>query len=287
MVRHCLYRSILNLYYDEISMNEILSEEEEVILFKKLAKYRQLKKLDKVLEIKNRIICCNLKLVIKIAQKYQGYNVQLEDLIGEGNLGLIVAIDKFSVDKGYKFSTYSTFWIKQAIIQYIANNRSDIKIPMYIQRVLKIYDDVENYLNQIKLSKVSEDEVCIFLQKPISQISRYKKYFQETYSLNEVDKDDNYLLTEKISNENSLDPFDTLHKKHTKEIVLGSVNKLTEKERNVLMWRYGLSGSKTKTLKETGECYGVSRERARQIQSNALNKIKITKQIKDYADFIN
>ena len=223
--------------------------------------YERIKKGD--IEAKKLLIVSNLKLVVSVAVKYLNRGIPIEDLVQEGNIGLIKAIDKFDVTKGFKFSTYATWWIRQAITRAIADKSRLIRIPVHANEVM---NKIKSFEAQFRLEigeKPSYNEIASALGYTEEQISKYKRGFQDIISLETpVGEDKESFLEEFIATDENLQE-QIVDKMNFEQIFKIIQDKLTPKEVNVLIYRFGLVDGVEKTLKEIGDSLGVSRERVR------------------------
>lgn len=274
------YSDTLQVYLEEIKKYKLLNPSEERRLFLELKYIRlELLKLEKASnqncvikynqklnKYKDQIVIANLRLVINIAKKYKNRGLCLEELICEGNIGLISAIDHFDVSKGYKFSTYATWWIKQAIIKALLSTTRNIKLPIYIYNDLKRMEITRNILIQKNHREPNLEELSHEMHLSKSKIEKIL-----LVSLFGV-----------IPDLKADDPYTTALKSNIKELVELEMKKLTLNEKKVVTLRCGLSQKGELTLKEVGDYLGLSKERIRQIQSSAFRKLKKTKLIKDF-----
>lgn len=258
-------RDLVSLYLEDIRKYKILTKEEEQELLIKV------KKGD--IEAKNKLIVCNLRLVISIAKNYLNKGMTLIDLISEGNFGLIRAIDKFEIERGFRFSTYAVWWIKQAITKAIMCKARKIRIPSYKY-------DLLNRINRVvvrELMKTGEYPTNEFISNELDiseeKLESILLEFQDVMSLNES-VGDNLALEDVVFNSDSKTFEDKIIEKINKENVYEMLNGLTLREREIIMRRYGLSGYDIHTLEEVGNAFNITRERVRQIEKKTLAKLR-------------
>lgn len=258
----------IKLYMREMGAIPMLSFEEE-------KHYAQLAAQGDV-EAKNKLIEANLRLVISLAKHYQGCGLSFQDLIQEGNIGLIKAADKFDVEKGFRFSTYASWWIKQAISRAIADQSRTIRIPVHmtenISKVKKVERDLTAKLNR----EPSIEELASALSLSVEELVEIKGYMMDTTSLDiQVgDEDDGTTIASFIEDTRFTNPADTIAKEADAEVVDAVLGTLSEREADVLRRRFGIGFNHPMTLEDIGKEYGLSRERIRQIESKALRKLR-------------
>lgn len=270
----------VRMYLKEIGKVPLLSAEEEIDLAKRMA--------DGDEEAKKRLAEANLRLVVSIAKRYVGRGMLFLDLIQEGNLGLIKAVEKFDYQKGFKFSTYATWWIRQAITRAIADQARTIRIPVHMVETINKLIRVSRQLLQELGREPSPEEIAEEMDIPVERVREILKISQEPVSLETpIGEEEDSHLGDFIQDENVPVPADaaafTLLKEQLDE-VLGT---LTEREQKVLRLRFGLDDSRARTLEEVGKEFNVTRERIRQIEAKALRKLRHpsrSRKLKDYLD---
>lgn len=260
-----LERDLISFYLEDIRKYDILDKDEELELLKE-AKAGNL-------EAKNRLILCNLRLVVNIAKSYINRGLSLIDLISEGNFGLIYAIEKFDIDKGFRFSTYAVWWIKQSINKAIICKGRGIRIPSYKYDLL---NKVNKYVtNRVKEEGVypSVDEISKDLNIEKDKIEEIILTFQDPMSLSTSIGDDIY-LEDTITDQESLTLEDEIIEEMGRDRIRELVNVLEDREKQILKLRYGLDGEDIHTLEEIGQTFNITRERVRQIEKKILRKLK-------------
>ena len=270
----------VRMYLKEIGKVSLLTADEEIELAKRMEQGDE--------EAKKRLAEANLRLVVSIAKRYVGRGMLFLDLIQEGNLGLIKAVEKFDYRKGYKFSTYATWWIRQAITRAIADQARTIRIPVHMVETINKLIRVSRQLLQELGREPSPEEIAAEMDIPVERVREILKISQEPVSLETpIGEEEDSHLGDFIQDENVPVPADaaafTLLKEQLDE-VLGT---LTEREQKVLRLRFGLDDSRARTLEEVGKEFNVTRERIRQIEAKALRKLRHpsrSRKLKDYLD---
>ena len=270
----------VRMYLKEIGKVPLLSAEEEIELAKRMELGHQ--------EAKKRLAEANLRLVVSIAKRYVGRGMLFLDLIQEGNLGLIKAVEKFDYRKGYKFSTYATWWIRQAITRAIADQARTIRIPVHMVETINKLIRVSRQLLQELGREPTPEEIAKEMDMPVERVREILKISQEPVSLETpIGEEEDSHLGDFIQDDNVPVPADaaafTLLKEQLEE-VLGT---LTEREQKVLTLRFGLEDGRARTLEEVGKEFNVTRERIRQIEAKALRKLRHpsrSRKLKDYLE---
>lgn len=255
------------LYLSEIGFSALLTAEEEVY-YSRLARKGEESGRKKMIE-------CNLRLVVKIARRYLNRGLALLDLIEEGNLGLIRAVEKFDPERGFRFSTYATWWIRQTIERAIMNQTRTIRLPIHVVKEINIYLRAARHLAQTLDHEPSPEEIAHLLDKPIEDVKRMLGLNERIASVDTpMGRDSDNSLLDAIPDENNTDPVLMLQDDDVKGNIEAWLNQLTDKQREVVERRFGLNGHDVATLEEVGASIGVTRERVRQIQIEALRKLR-------------
>jgi RNA polymerase primary sigma factor len=259
--------SIYDLYMREVSESSLLSPAEEVELAGKIQQGDE--------EARNTMIKANLRLVVKIAREYDGFGLPLLDLINEGNIGLIKAVERFDPNKGGKLSTYSAWWIKHFIRRALANQSRTIRLPVNaVDQIYHISKAVSAFQNEWE-REPSVDELSELLHLNPERIEELRQANTHVRSLDmQLGDEDSHTLSDVIQDENAADPSMELEEKSSIDRMQRLMSRLDEREMSILEHRFGLNGRKEKTLEEIGQLFGVTRERIRQLQNEALHKLR-------------
>lgn len=257
----------VKMYLKEIGKIKLLSKDEELELSKNIVNGDLLSK--------NKLIIANLRLVVSIAKKYTGRGILFLDLIQEGNLGLIRAVEKFDYTKGYKFSTYATWWIRQAITRSIADQARTIRIPVHMIETINKLRKISRQLLQELARKPTEEEIALRIGLSKEKVKEIIKIAQIPLSLETpVGDEEGYLLKDVVEDFSSNISERSIMRDSLKEELEAILSDLSEREGEVLKLRFGFEDGRPKTLEEVGKIYNVTRERIRQIESKALKKLQ-------------
>ena len=255
------------MYLREIEFSSLLTPEEEV-------RYGRLARQGDELGRK-KMITCNLRLVVKIARRYMGRGLPLPDLIEEGNLGLIHAVEKFDPERGFRFSTYATWWIRQNIERALMNQTRTIRLPIHVNKELNAYLRKMREMTQKLGYEPSLQEMAVAMDKPIEALRKLLDFNERITSLDiPVGKDGDSPLVDFVSSEESQEPGGKLEDEEISHSVDSWLSQLEFKQREVIVRRFGLHGYERATLEQVGEALGLTRERVRQIQMDALKRLR-------------
>ena len=270
----------VRMYLKEIGKVPLLSAEEEIILAQRMQEGDQ--------EAKKKLAEANLRLVVSIAKRYVGRGMLFLDLIQEGNLGLIKAVEKFDYTKGFKFSTYATWWIRQAITRAIADQARTIRIPVHMVETINKLMRVSRQLLQELGRDPLPEEIAKRMEMPVSKVREIMKISQEPVSLETpIGEEEDSHLGDFIPDEDIPVPAEAAAFTLLKEQLIEVLDTLTEREQKVLRLRFGLDDGRARTLEEVGKEFSVTRERIRQIEAKALRKLRHpsrSKKLKDYLE---
>ncbi|MDN5327054.1 MAG: polymerase primary sigma factor [Moorella sp. (in: firmicutes)] len=270
----------VRMYLKEIGRVPLLTPEEEIELAKRMEAGDE--------EAKRRLAEANLRLVVSIAKRYVGRGMLFLDLIQEGNLGLIKAVEKFDYRKGYKFSTYATWWIRQAITRAIADQARTIRIPVHMVETINKLIRVQRQLLQELGREPTPEEIAHEMDIPVERVREIQKIAQEPVSLETpIGEEEDSHLGDFIEDEDAQAPAEAASFMLLREQLEEVLNSLTPREKRVLRLRFGLDDGRARTLEEVGQEFGVTRERIRQIEAKALRKLRHpsrSKKLKDYLE---
>ena len=269
----------VRMYLKEIGRVPLLSADEEILLAQQIeagakddASYKEMKAGEKA---KQKLIDANLRLVVSIAKRYVGRGMLFLDLIQEGNLGLIKAVDKFDYTKGYKFSTYATWWIRQAITRAIADQARTIRIPVHMVETINKLIRISRQLLQDKGREPLPEEIAEGMGISVERVREIQKIAQEPVSLETpIGEEEDSHLGDFIEDQDAIAPDDAASYILLKEQIEDVFSRLTDREQQVLVLRFGLKDGKPRTLEEVGQHFNVTRERIRQIEGKALTKLR-------------
>lgn len=270
----------VRLYLREIGKVPLLSGEEELALAKRVVEG------DK--EAKDQMAEANMRLVVSIAKRYVGRGLDLLDLIQEGNTGLLRAVEKFDPDKGFKFSTYATWWIRQAITRAIADQARTIRIPVHMVETINKLLRTQRRLTQDLNREPTNEEIAAEMEIEVEKVEHIMKIKQDISSLDASIRDDEEesVLADFIEDEDTITPEESATGQLLKEQVKDMLSALTEREQKILRLRFGLEDGRNHTLEEVGQEFAVTRERIRQIEAKALAKLRRHKDAKKLLDYI-
>lgn len=296
------YNSPLGIYLKQMGEIRRLSKEEELDLWQRLEACREERAeleegcekaflLDREIEaIQNKLVKSNLRLVISVAKKYYNSGVPFIDIIDEGNIGLIEAVKRFEYRKGFKFSTYGVWWIKQSIVKEISSKKHIVRFPMHIARLIKKSVQISKYLNQKLNREPTIEEIAKEMKIDRKILSSITMFTRAIYNSDIIYKDSNddinsYNINSAIEDKDFPFPYQQVFTNSLQEILTEALEALNEKERIVIISRFGLYGKEPKTLEDTGRELNITRERVRQLQIKALKKladIDLSKELKNF-----
>ena len=283
----------VRMYLKEIGKVNLLTSDEEIDLAQAMgagaeAKEQMEKAIKKGERAKQRLAEANLRLVVSIAKRYVGRGMQFLDLIQEGNLGLIKAVEKFDYTKGYKFSTYATWWIRQAITRAIADQARTIRIPVHMVETINKVIRVSRQLLQELGHDPTPEEIADEMNMPVDRVREILKIAQEPVSLETpIGEEEDSHLGDFIPDEDASEPAEAASFTLLKEQLVDVLSTLTPREEKVLKLRFGIEDGRTRTLEEVGKEFNVTRERIRQIEAKALRKLRHPSRSKKLKDFLN
>ena len=269
----------VKMYLKDIGPVPLLTPEEERVIAKKVAEGDQ--------EARNALITANLRLVVSIAKRYTGRGMSFLDLIQEGNLGLIKAVEKFDHEKGFKFSTYATWWIRQAITRSIADQARTIRIPVHMVETINKLSKIQRNLLQELGREPTIAEIAEAMQIPESKVIEIQQVAQEPVSLETpIGEEDDSHLGEFIEDTSAVSPIEVAEMNMLKDELNKVLETLSPREAMVLILRFGLRDKNPRTLEEVGKVFNVTRERIRQIEAKALRRLKNPTRSKKLRDFL-
>lgn len=269
----------VRMYLKEIGRVNLLTADEEVALALRIENGEE--------AAKQELAEANLRLVVSIAKRYVGRGMQFLDLIQEGNMGLMKAVEKFDYRKGFKFSTYATWWIRQAITRAIADQARTIRIPVHMVETINKLIRIQRQLLQDLGREPTPEEIGAEMDMPTEKVREILKIAQEPVSLETpIGEEDDSHLGDFIEDQDATSPADHAAYELLKEQLESVLDTLTDREENVLRLRFGLDDGRTRTLEEVGKVFGVTRERIRQIEAKALRKLRHPSRSKQLKDFL-
>lgn len=255
------------LYLSEIGYSPLLTAEEEVHFARRALKGCEASR--------KRMIVSNLRLVVKIARRYNNRGLALLDLIEEGNLGLIRAVEKFDPERGFRFSTYATWWIRQTIERAIMNQTRTIRLPIHVVKELNVYLRAARELAQQLDHEPAAEDIAVYLDKPIDEVSKMLRLNERISSVDTpIGGENDKALLDILADDNETSPEEQLQDNNIKNSIVGWLQELSAKQREVLARRFGLMGYEPSTLEDVGAEIGLTRERVRQIQVEGLRRLR-------------
>ncbi len=300
----------LSLYLKQISVYPLLTKDQELLIGREIQEKRRVildlekglsdgtlsrdeyliarKEADSSLQrSKDRMITSNLRLVVSIAKKYQHRGLSFLDLIDEGNIGLIEAVERFDYTRKCKFSTYGTWWIQQSVIKALADKGRTIRIPIHVLNIIRKVFSVSKYLTQELGRDPSSSEIAAYMDLTVEKVESILLYSGETASLDVTVDDENVTsLSDLVFSEDYIEPFESVFHVTLKDLLDKTLKQLSERESTIIKLRFGLSDRTPLTLEEIGSILGITRERVRQIQNKAIEKLRCISAIQELEEVI-
>ena len=266
----------LNVYFHSMSRDKLLTREEEITLAQRIEAG------DK--SAKDQLVMANLKLVVSVAKKYVGRGLQLHDLIQEGNLGLLKAVDKFDWRKECKFSTYATWWLKQSILQALADQSRTIRLPAYLSEIINKIATAKRALLQKNGKEASIEELAEFCQEDVEKIKEVLDFINEPLSLDALTSSEDPLI-DLLEDKSQETPLSSLLNQGLKNSTVEVLSQLGERDAKIIKMRFGIDEEKTYTLEEIGKHFSITRERVRQVEEKVLQKLRKSARSDKLKDF--
>lgn len=260
-------KSSIKIYLQEIAKTPLLTHEQEVSLASRIRKGDQ--------EARNQMISANLRLVVKIAYDYNHFGLPLLDLISEGNIGLIKAVERFDPEKGGKLSTYAAWWIKQSIKRALANQSKTIRLPVHLVDKIANMRRITQRLTEELGREPADDEIAIEMGIPVNKVAHLKSVSVRPASLDApIGDDEDTEYGDLVGDENAINPFDKLRSKTLLNDMNQMLDSIDPREAEIIRMRFGLDGEKPRTLEEVGQAFEITRERVRQLQNMAISRMR-------------